>query len=304
MWRSPSRLNFEGRGHPAGHCRTSYEISLRWTVHRQPHDHCEARHGEHEDFGSRVAYGGRCGNSPWGAVQAQQLDQTLQTARQSTTAGAQTQQRIDTLDDQRTDIELEYRALLEQIESQRLFVEQQQVFIRSQENEVTSLQQQIERVDNIERDLAPMMREMVVNLENFVNLDLPFRMDGENGRLARIEGLYELLDDPNISPAERYRVILNAYEIEASYGRSLNAYEEEILEDGIPVSVDVLQIGRVAAIRVYADGRMTIRHANSSDWETLPGSYNANVTRALRIAQEVTTPSVFLAPLPGPTVAN
>lgn len=239
-----------------------------------------------------------------GAVQAQQLDQTLQTARQSTTAGAQTQQRIDTLDDQRTDIELEYRALLEQIESQRLFVEQQQVFIRSQENEVTSLQQQIERVDNIERDLAPMMREMVVNLENFVNLDLPFRMEGENGRLARIEGLYELLDDPNISPAERYRVILNAYEIEASYGRSLNAYEEEILEDGIPVSVDVLQIGRVAAIRVYADGRMTIRHSNSSDWESLPGGYEANVTRALRIAQEVTTPSVFLAPLPGPTVAN
>lgn len=239
-----------------------------------------------------------------GAVQAQQLDQTLQTARQSTTAGAQTQQRIDTLDDQRTDIELEYRALLEQIESQRLFVEQQQVFIRSQENEVTSLQQQIERVDNIERDLAPMMREMVVNLENFVNLDLPFRLEGENGRLARIEGLYELLDDPNISPAERYRVILNAYEIEASYGRSLNAYDEEILEEGIPVSVDVLQIGRVAAIRVYADGRMTIRHANSSDWEDLPGSYEANVTRALRIAQEVTTPSVFLAPLPGPTVAN
>ncbi len=239
-----------------------------------------------------------------GAVQAQQLDQTLQTARQSTTAGAQTQQRIDTLDDQRTDIELEYRALLEQIESQRLFVEQQQVFIRSQENEVTSLQQQIERVDNIERDLAPMMREMVVNLENFVNLDLPFRMEGENGRLARIEGLYELLDDPNISPAERYRVILNAYEIEASYGRSLNAYEEEILEDGIPVSVNVLQIGRVAAIRVYDDGRMTIRHSNSSDWESLPGSYEANVTRALRIAQEVTTPSVFLAPLPGPTVAN
>lgn len=239
-----------------------------------------------------------------GVAQAQQLNQTLQSARQSTTDGAQTQRTIDNLDDQRTDIELEYRALLEQIESQRLFVEQQEVFIRSQENEVTSLQQQIERVDNIERDLAPMMREMVVNLEQFVNLDLPFRMDGENGRLARIEGLYELLDDPNISPAERYRVILNAYEIEASYGRSLNAYDEEILEDGIPVSVDVLQIGRVAIIRVYANGRMTIRHANSSGWEDLPGSYEANVTRALRIAQEVTTPSVFLAPLPGPTVAN
>jgi hypothetical protein len=149
-----------------------------------------------------------------------------------------------------------------------------------------------------------MMREMVQNLEEFVNLDLPFRLEGDNGRLARIERLYELIDDPNVSPAERYRVILNAYDIEAAYGRSLTSYDEEILEDGIPVQVTVLQIGRVALIRQYDDGRMTIRHNGSTEWETLPGSYEANVTRAIRIAQEVTTPSVFLVPLPGPTVAQ
>ena len=242
--------------------------------------------------------------SAFGGAANAQLNQTLQEAGRSTDAGAQTQRRVDQLDDQRTDIELEYRALLQQIESQRLFVEQQQVFIRSQENELTSLEQQIERVDGIERDLAPMMREMVQNLEQFVNLDLPFQMEGENGRLARIEGLYEDIDDPNISPAERYRVILNAYEIEASYGRSLRSYDEEILEDGVLVPVTVLQVGRVAMIRQYNDGRLTIRHANSNGWEDLPGSYTANVNRAVRIAQEVTTPSVFLAPLPGPTVAQ
>lgn len=242
--------------------------------------------------------------SAFGGAAVAQLDQTLNVARQNTQEGAQTQRRIDQLDDQRTDIELEYRALLEQIESQRLFVEQQQVFIRSQENEVESLQSQIDRVDNIETDLAPMMREMVQNLEQFVNLDLPFRLEGQNGRLARIERLYELIDDPNVSPAERYRVILNAYDIEASYGRSLTAYDEEVLEDGVPVQVTVLQIGRVAMIRQYDDGRMTIRHNGSTEWETLSGSYEANVTRAIRIAQEVTTPSVFLAPLPGPTVAQ
>jgi len=242
--------------------------------------------------------------SAFGGAAVAQLDQTLSVARGDTRDGAQTQARIDQLDDQRTDIELEYRALLEQIESQRLFVEQQQVFIRSQENEMESLEQQIGRVDNIERDLAPMMREMVENLDQFVNLDLPFRLEGENGRLARIENLYELVDDPQISPAERYRVILNAYDIEASYGRGIDAYSEEVLDEGVPVEVDVLQIGRVAMIRQYPDGRMTIRHNGSSDWEALPGSYEANVTRAIRIAQEVTTPSVFQVPLPGPQVAQ
>ncbi len=240
----------------------------------------------------------------FGGAAVAQLDQTLNVARANTDEGAQTQRRIDQLDDQRTDIELEYRALLEQIESQRLFVEQQEVFIRSQENEMESLESQIERVDGIQTDLAPMMREMVENLENFVSLDLPFRLEGENGRLARIEGLYELIDDPAISPAERYRVILNAYDIEASYGRSLNAYDDTVLEDGVPVNVKVLQIGRVAMIRQYDDGRMTIRHNGNSDWEALPNSYASNVTRAIRIAEEVTTPEVFLVPLPGPQVAQ
>jgi len=237
-------------------------------------------------------------------AQTQTLNTMLNEAGQSTQAGANTQRQIDQLDDQRTDIELEYRALLQQIESQRLFVEQQQVFIRSQENEVTSLQQQIERVDNIERDLAPMMREMVASLEEFVNLDLPFQLEGEEGRLARIEGLYELVDDPNVSQAERYRVILNAYEIEASYGRSLVAYEETVLDGDAPVRVDVLRFGRLGMIRKYPDESLTMLVAGSSEWVDLPGSYLSNVNRALRIAQEVTTPSVFLAPLPGPSVAQ
>lgn len=84
----------------------------------------------------------------------------------------------------------------------------------------------------------------------------------------------------------------------------MNTYEEEVLEDGVPVQVTVLQIGRVAMIRRYPDNSLTMLHNDSSDWEALPGSYLANVTRAIRIAQEVTTPSIFLAPLPGPTVAQ
>ena len=84
----------------------------------------------------------------------------------------------------------------------------------------------------------------------------------------------------------------------------MNAYDEEVLEDGIPVQVKVLQIGRVAMIRKYPDNSMTILHNGSSDWEALPSSYEANVTRAIRIADEVTTPSIFLVPLPGPNVAQ
>jgi len=230
-----------------------------------------------------------------GGAQAQ-LDQALQVARQSTQAGAQAQAQIDNLADQADNAEREYLAVREQIESQRVFVEQQRVFLRSQENELAGLQAQLERVGNIERDLTPMLLEMFTALEDFVAQDLEFRMDERTERLDRIR---EALGDAQVSPAERYRVLLNAYEIEASYGRSLTAYEESVEVDGVPQPARVLQIGRVALIR-EVDGALEIRTKDNPEWRPVPGSMAADVDRAFRIANEVTTPEVFVAPLPGP----
>lgn len=230
-----------------------------------------------------------------GAAHAQ-LDQALQVARQSTQAGAQAQAQIDNLADQADNAEREYLALREQIESQRVFLEQQRVFLRSQENELTGLEAQLERVGNIERDLTPMLLEMFTALEDFIAQDLQFRMQERNDRLDRIR---EALGDAQVSPAERYRVLLNAYEIEASYGRSLTAYEEEVEIDGVPQPARILQIGRVAMIR-EVNGDLEMLTKDNPEWRPVPGSMAADVDRAFRIANEVTTPEVFVAPLPGP----
>lgn len=230
-----------------------------------------------------------------GAAHAQ-LDTALQVARQSTQAGAQAQAQIDSLADQADNAEREYLALQEQIESQQVFLEQQRVFLRSQENELAALQSQLERVGSIERDLTPMLLEMYVALEDFIAQDLPFRMDERMDRLARIE---EALGDAGISPAERYRLLLNAYEIEASYGRSLEAYTEEVDVDGTPQQAQILQIGRVALVREVA-GNLEILTKDAQGWRPVPGGMANDFQRAVRIADEVTTPEVFPAPLPGP----
>ncbi|WP_394694148.1 DUF3450 domain-containing protein [Hyphobacterium sp.] len=224
-----------------------------------------------------------------------QLQTALSTGAQSTQDGASTQSQIDSIDDDRTNAELEYRALLQQIESQRLYVAQQEVFIQSQQNELDSLRLQIDSVGNIQRDLIPMLREMVDNLRQFVELDLPFQHEA---RLERVDDLYELIDEPDVSAAEKYRVILNRYDIEASYGRGLRVYESTTVIDGADVTQAVLQIGRVALIR-DTQGSLDMLYAGASDWVEVPSSYNNDVQRAFRIAREVTTPEVFTVPLPG-----
>jgi Protein of unknown function (DUF3450) len=224
-----------------------------------------------------------------------QLQTALSTGAQSTQDGASTQRQIDQIDDDRTDAELEYRALLQQIESQRLYVAQQEVFIQSQQNELDSLRLQIDSVGNIQRDLVPMLREMVDNLRQFVELDLPFQHDD---RLAEVDELYDLIDEPGVSAAEKYRVILNRYEIEGSYGRGLRTYSENTTIDGNEVTQQILQVGRVALIR-DTNGTLEMLYRGASDWMPVPSSHNNDVQRAFRIAREVTTPEVFTVPLPG-----
>ncbi|PWE16983.1 hypothetical protein DDZ18_09765 [Marinicauda salina] len=235
-----------------------------------------------------------------GASGAQQLDQALQVAQQSTEEGAQAQEQIDAVADRADNLEREYLALREQIESQRVYLEQQRVFLQSQENELTELERQLERVQTIERDLTPMLLEMYVRLEEFVDQDLPFQMEQRRNRLADIE---EVLGEANVSPAEKYRLILNAFEIESSYGRSLRAYGEEVEIDGVPREADILQIGRVALIRRIG-GDYQILTKDNPEWRDVPGGATAGLQRAYRIAEEVTTPEVFVAPLPGPQQAQ
>ena len=231
-----------------------------------------------------------------GAAHAQ-LDQALQTAQRSTQEGAQAQGQIDQIGDEAQDLEREYLALREQIESQRVFVEQQQVFLRSQENEISSLQAQIDRVSTIERDLTPMLLEMYVALEAFIAQDLPYKLDQRQDRLAEIE---DMLGEASIPPAEKYRVLLNAFEIEAAAGRSLSKYSEAFTRNGAPEEAEILQIGRIAMVRRFNDGTTEIMTKDNQTWRAVPGSATADLDRAYRIAEEVTTPDVFAAPLPAP----
>lgn len=233
-----------------------------------------------------------------GGAQAQsQLDTALQVARQSTSAGAAAQEQIDDVADDADNLERQYLALTSQIEDQRVFIQQQRVFLQSQQVEIAELQRQLERVDQLEAELMPMLLEMTVALEDFIAQDLQFQMDL---RQSRLDNIRTLLGDATISPAETYRVILNAFEIEAGYGRSLRTYEEPVEIDGSPENVKILQLGRLALIRVIPGGRYEIMTKSNPQWTALPGSYAASIEQAVRIADEVTTPNLFNIPMPGP----
>ena len=151
-------------------------------------------------------------------------------------------------------------------------------------------------VDRSERELTPLMLRMLDSIDKFVTLDLPFL---KQERRERIENLKRLMADPEATSAERYRRLLEAYQIEIDYGRSLGVERAQIGTEGTAREVDVLRIGRASLFYLTLDGEEAGRwDAATKNWQPLENEWRASVKKGLRIAREISAPDVLHLPMP------
>ncbi len=223
-----------------------------------------------------------------------QLESALQAASASTRASAASQQRISDQDDAADSAIREYRAVLQQKDNIGLFVAQQEIFRESQFSEIASLKRQLGTVEQIKQGMSPMMLKMAAALEDSINEDLPFNL---NERLARIEDVKKTLVNPDVSPAEQYRRVLNAFKIEVSYGQGIDSYEGAHPTKPGNV-VNFIRFGRTSLVYVSKDEAELARYdLASKSWETLTGGDAIQMRQAIRIAKGEAAPGIVYAPV-------
>ncbi len=187
-----------------------------------------------------------------------------------------------------------YAQLLDDAESIAAYntlVERQ---IGVQGTELQELDVQLATLDQTAADMPALLQRMFAKLEQFVAKDLPF-VDTVSDRKARIERIRELMNSETASQGERFRRILEAYQIEIDYGRNMVDYKST-LPDGR--DADFVRVGRVTLLYLTADG------AESGYWDAERGewvvdnSYQAVVSKALRMARKELAPDVIEVPVP------
>ena len=226
-----------------------------------------------------------------------QLDEIKDVNQAQIKDGSQSQEKINKIDDQSALVIADYRASLVQLDSLREYNRQLEKLIAAQKVEMKKIRQQIEDVTTIDRTIIPHMFRMIEALEKFVNLDVPFLIEK---RTQRIENLRELMDRSDANPAEKYRKILEAFEIENEYGRTIEAYEGNLVIDDEEVVVNFLRIGRVAWIYQTLDEDTTaVWRQDIKEWEEV--SMDSEIRQAIRIAKEQAAPDLLVIPLPGAT---
>jgi septal ring factor EnvC (AmiA/AmiB activator) len=188
------------------------------------------------------------------------------------------------------------RAVAESDSFQR-FNRQLEEQVRSQEEEIASIERQLVEIDTTNRAIQPLMQRMVDTLARFVELDLPFLREE---RTARVQTLQEAMSRADVSISEKYRLILEAYQTELDYGQTLQAYEGRLGTGADARTVEFARLGRVSLMYRTLDGSETgYWDANQKDWVVDP-SYQEAVEEALRVARDDGAPELLTVPVPAP----
>lgn len=234
---------------------------------------------------------------------AQVLEANKEEVRLAQAEGTQAQERINQLDDETASLESEYKAVLQQLETLIQYNNQLRDLIEAQEAEIAVTQRDIDRVTTIDREVVPLMLRMVEGLDQFVQLDVPFLIEE---RRSRIENLRTLMLRADASPAEKFRRVLEAYQIENEYGRTIEGTRGVVeTTDGRQITVDFLRVGRVALYyKTLDDAQIARWNQDNRTWEAIDRSFVTPVKQALSIAREQAAPDLLLLPIDAPEAAQ
>lgn len=212
-------------------------------------------------------------------------------------AAIASQERVDALSDETRDMLLQYRQYLKETQSLREYSEQLSAQVESQVQEIEFVKQQLVEIETTAREVMPLMQKMLDTLERFVKLDLPFQLEE---RRKRVASLRETMSRADVTISEKYRRIVEAYQIEAEYGRTLEAYQGELGEGAQARTVRFLRLGRVALLYQTLDGEETgYFDAQQKQWVE-DDSYRSAVRRGFAVADKASAPDLLEAPVPAP----
>ncbi|MFT6046487.1 MAG: hypothetical protein ACI9WC_002193 [Arenicella sp.] len=217
-------------------------------------------------------------------------------------AGASSQKKIDDIAEATDKVVSLYHQQRKVVEGLNVYNDRLRRTLQAQKEAMGKLEQSIDDASLIERQIVPLMMRMIVGLDKFIEADLPFK---KVERLARIERIRGYLTNANISAAERFRQVLEAYKQEGAYGKTLSVYTETLsLADG-ELTVNVLQVGRTGLYYQTLDSKVSgYWNKSESAWKTLDSSYNDGISQAIRITQGKEIDNLMRLPIEAPLVAG
>jgi len=234
-----------------------------------------------------------------GSVFAQSVDRVLQAQDRRLDLAQQSQERINNIVEGTRSLEDQYRAINKEIDGLKVYNRLMVAQTSGQNAVLEDISLSIDQVDVINRQIFPLMERMIDGLEQSVKLDVPFL---EQERTDRITALKDIMQRGDVSVAEKFRKVMEAYQIENDYGSSVDFYKETIeLVEGRPQEFNVLRVGRVGLFLQSDDGEITGRYSMEEGKWVEDDSARSEIRKGLRMARQLIAPELILIPVAAAT---
>jgi len=233
------------------------------------------------------------------SVQASTLDSVLKVGEAKNDAARKSQAKIDRLADETRDLLTDYKTVSKQVDGLKVYNTRLQKQIDNQLIRVGEIDEAIDQVTIISRQMTPLIIRMIDGLELFVELDVPFHVEEREKRIAFLRAN---LDRSDVTVSEKFRQVLEAYKIEDEYGRKIDAYKGSVEIDGVERDVNFLRVGRVSFMYQTTDTEISGAWDQASrSWVPLSrGEYRNAIMKGLRIARKEASIDLMNLPVAAP----
>jgi len=228
------------------------------------------------------------------------LGDSLFVQNDSTIDSKDSQEKITDLSVETQELLGEYRLVLQQIDRLIAYNDYVERLITDQEEQIVDINRQLQDFALIERGIVPLMLESIETLDRFIDLDVPFLLEERKDRVNRLR---VIMNESDITVSEKFRQIMDAYQIETGFGSDIEAYTGFLEINGENRQVDFLRIGRTSLTYQTPDQNQTgFWNKKTQQWEDLPRKYTDYVKEGLRIAKKQITPDLIQLPVEAPKV--
>ncbi|EGU49498.1 hypothetical protein VIOR3934_17017 [Vibrio orientalis CIP 102891 = ATCC 33934] len=228
-------------------------------------------------------------------VLATNLDTAQRIQSKTNSASASSQQRIDQSAETSLTLKAEIEQLQEEVKNLEVYKNHLSALVSSQEQEMTSFRGQIEEIKRTRQGVVPLMYQMIDGLKAIVAEDAPIRLIQRQERIAKLDKMMVRAD---ISDAEKYRRILEAYQIELDYGTKLGLYQGQIDVAGEYLETDILYLGRLSLVARSLNGSTFWSwDKEQNQWVSVDPSMKSELDKAFSIAAKQAAPSLITLPV-------
>lgn len=223
------------------------------------------------------------------------LDAAQSIQSKTNAASASSQKRIDASAEKALTLKAEIEQLQEEVNNLQVYRQHLTSLVNSQQQEVMSLERQIDEIKSTRQGIVPLMYQMIDGLKQITAEDVPIKLEQRNQRIAKLEKMMVRAD---VSDAEKYRRILEAYQIELDYGTKLGLYQGQLSIDGESRQADVLYLGRLSLVARSLNGnRFWAWDQNAKQWSEVDPSMKSELDKAFSMAAKQVAPSLITLPV-------